>query len=241
IYAAIADKGLEAALADSALKTKLYGLMSADDEVMTAYYLISRNFNGRPLYDVVRNKFDYNIMRAVATKFQQLRPDDPRTRFLEARVAQEMKRRNPGAYEREIEATVTSLPADIESVDINGKAHTLAAYVGKGHPVLLSFASYSAEQAPAYTMALQSVYDKFHDKGLQIYQVCVDATEPEWHRVAQNLPWTSVWSAAIKHGNPLASYNVDVLPLTYVFDAQGNLVERVTDWQQLEQTVARYL
>lgn len=240
IYASINAKGLDKALADSTLKIQLYELIIADPEVMTAYYLISRNFDGKALFDINSRKLDYNILRAVATKFRQQRPDDPRTKFLEMRVAQEMKRRNPEAYEREITAVVTNMPADIESVDINGKEHKLSDLVGGGHPAILSFAAYSAEQAPAYTMVLRTVYDKYKERGLKIYQVSVDATEPEWHRLAQNLPWTSVWSAAIKQGNPLISYNVDALPMTYIFDAEGNLAERVTDWQTLESDMARY-
>lgn len=240
IYASINAKGLDKALADSTLKIQLYELIIADPEVMTAYYLISRNFDGKALFDINSRKLDYNILRAVATKFRQQRPDDPRTKFLEMRVAQEMKRRNPEAYEREITAVVTNMPADIESVDINGKEHKLSDFVGGGHPAILSFAAYSAEQAPAYTMVLRTVYDKYKERGLKIYQVSVDATEPEWHRLAQNLPWTSVWSAAIKQGNPLISYNVDALPMTYIFDAEGNLAERVTDWQTLESDMARY-
>lgn len=240
IYASVNAKGLENALADSALKVRLYDLMIADPEVMTAYYLISRNFDGKPLFDVNRSKFEYNILRAVATKFMQQRPDDPRTRYLQARVAEEMKRRNPVAYQREITAKIADMPADIESVDCQGKTHRLSDYVGKGHPVVLSFAAYSAEQSPAYTMALRGIYDKYSGQGLQIYQVSVDGTETDWRRLAQNLPWVSVWGAAVRQGDPLVSYNVGAVPMTYIFDAQGSLAERVADWQNLDTSVARY-
>lgn len=240
IYASVNANGLEAALADSSLKVQLYNLMSADPEVMTAYYLISRNIDGKPLFDVNRSKFEYDILRAVATKFMQQRPEDPRTRYLEARVSQEMRRRNPAAYQHEITAQTSGMPADIESVDCQGKTHRLSDYVGKGYPVVLSFAAYSAEQSPAYTMALRGIYDKYRSKGLQIYQVSLDGTETDWRRLAQNLPWVSVWGAGIRQGDPLISYNVGAVPMTYIFDAQGTLAERVADWQELDTSVARY-
>lgn len=241
IYSYIDRMGLNQALADSTLKVQLFELFRQSDDVMTPYYLIYRHFGGQPLYDIVSRPLDFKMLGAVANKFKTQRPDDPRSKFLENVYLSARKQRGGGAAAQSgqaVEATLSTDGGDIVSVDINGKQQALYNYIGKGKPVLLSFAAYSAEGNPAYTMALRGVYDKYKGQGLQIYQVAVDESEAAWRQTANTLPWVSVWLNAVKGNDPTVSYNVQAVPMTYLFDAQGTLVKRIIDPAQIEAAVA---
>lgn len=242
IYSYIDRLGLNRALADSTLKVQLFELFRQSDDVMTPYYLIYRNFSGQPLYDIVSRPLDFKMLGAVANKFKTQRPDDPRSKFLESVYLNARKQRVGNRVSAvsgpAVEATLSSDGGDIQSVDINGKPQSLYGYLGKGKPVLLSFASYAAQGAPAYTMALRGVYDKYRGQGLQIYQVAVDESEAAWRQTANTLPWVSVWLNAVKGSDPTVGYNVQAVPMTYLFDGQGTLVKRIINPAEIETAVA---
>lgn len=236
IYHYIDSLDLNRALADSSLKVRLFDIFREGDDLMTPYYLVYRNIDGRPLFDIQNRDTDYRVLGAVATKFQMLRPDDPRTKFFERLHSQERQRRNPV----QLVATEVNAPGDIQSLDITGNKQSLYDLLGKGKPVVLSFAKYGDDTSKPYTLVLNSVYEKYKDQGLELYQVSVDGDETEWIEFGRNLPWISVWGPAITTVNPLTLYNVSAVPMTYIFDAQGNLAERVVDYSKLDQALAKY-
>lgn len=236
IYHYTDSLGVQLAVADNQLKNQLYDIFRDGNDLMTAYYLVYRNIDGQPLFDITNRDIDYKMLGAVATKFKMVRPDDPRTKFFERIYKQEYQRRNPVT----LAATEVNAPGDIESVDVHGAKQALYSMLGKGTPVLLSFAQYGDETSKPYTMVLNTVYEKYSGRGLQIYQVSVDGDETDWLEFGQNLPWTSVWVNAITTANPITLYNVNAVPMTYIFDGSGNLVERVVDYSKLDESLAKH-
>lgn len=90
-------------------------------------------------------------------------------------------------------------------------------------------------------MELNKVYEKYHPQGLEIYQVSVDENEYAWKQTAKNLPWVTVLNNVAEGGKVLQQYNVGSLPTTFVFNRNGELVQRVLDIADLDSAVAKCL
>ena len=141
----------------------------------------------------------------------------------------------------EYEVPTASLPSDIVRYDINGTEHSLAQVASKGNVVLLSFTSYDLESSPSYNALLNTIYEKYHANGLEIYQLAFDGDESMWKLRAKNLPWIAVWNTTTDGDAVLLSYNVGALPMTFIIDRNGTIAERVVDPTTLEKIVAKYL
>lgn len=237
VTASLAAKGVEATIADEALKRELFNKAFADPSVASVYYLINKSVGGRQLFDLA-NANDLRLYGAVAQRFATERPDDPRTGYLAAMF----KRGRQGQYsqQREIRVPETAL-FEIERADARGTVHKLSETAKKGGVTVLSFTSYAMEASPAYNALLFKIYDKYKNSGLQIYQIAFDEDETSWRQTAANLPWIAVWNTTTGGNEPLVKYNVGILPTTFIIDREGALAERVSDPAQLEKAVAKYM
>ena len=73
---------------------------------------------------------------------------------------------------------------------------------------------------------LKPVYDDYHKKGFEIYQVALDTDKAGWANVLkeQNLPWINVCDG-LGAGSPyVLLYNIGALPATFII-ADGELVD----------------
>ena len=234
----MAARGVDGALADSTLKAGLNDIAINDSTCIAAYYIINKNIGGKPLYDLSRRR-DLGIVGAVAQRFADMRPDDPRTKWLTQIYLTTRQLNNPAA------APALSLQAkesgliDIVRYDNRGVEQSLARLAEKGGVTLLSFTSYDGEGSPAYNVALAELRTRYGAQGLEIYQIAFDADEVEWKRKADNLPWITVWNSPVDGAEVLMQYNVGALPVTYVIGRDGTIAERVTDPAKLAAAVAR--
>ena len=69
----------------------------------------------------------------------------------------------------------------------------------------------------------------------------VDENEYAWKQTAKNLPWVTVLNNVAEGGKVLQQYNVGSLPTTFVFNRNGELVQRVLDIADLDSAVAKCL
>ena len=119
--------------------------------------------------------------------------------------------------------------------------HDEPQHVKQGKVTLLNFTVYSAEWSPVCNKVLADVYRKYKAQGLEIFQVGIDTEEFQWRQSAVNLPWITVYDPMGIDSRNLASYNVNQVPLTYIIDRKGEIVERVADITDLERKVAKYM
>ena len=107
--------------------------------------------------------------------------------------------------------------------------------------VLLNFTAYAAEESPAFNVALNKVYEKYHNQGFEIFQVSLDENEYAWKQTAKNLPWITVLNSVADGTQILSQYNVSSLPTVFLFNRNGELVERVNDISQLDAAIAKLI
>lgn len=112
---------------------------------------------------------------------------------------------------------------DLNLPDINGQKVRLSEVNAKA--ILLHYwTSVSDEQKMLSLEYLIPLYNQFHDKGFEIYAVCIDPDKAQWANVvkSQKLPWINVNDGLGSSSPSLALYNVDTLPCSLLI-ADGEL------------------
>jgi peroxiredoxin len=128
---------------------------------------------------------------------------------------------------RKIDEAMTS-PAgfpEIELPDITGKKHSLTA-IQKGKVVLLDFWTILEEGSSFRQAELKELYNKYHDKGFEIYQVAVDTAQPEWIQTVQTqkLPWISVCDFKGPNSPAVMLYGIQSVPTSFLINKEGDIV-----------------
>lgn len=223
---------------DEQLKRELTQQLLADPAGILSYYIINKNVGGKPIFNPA-DKNDNKVIGAVANAYNIMRPADPRTSYLKRLYLSNRPRietNEPGdtLHAREIKAF------EINLYDNRGTRHSLLEELGKGNIVILNFTAYAADESPAFNIALNKVYEKYHANGLEIFQVSLDDNEHVWKSTAANLPWITVLNS-VADNTVILNYNVQSLPTTYIFNRNGELVERVDDITTLDKAVAGYM
>lgn len=239
LRAEVSSAGAQAVTANASLKRELGKMILADPAGIVPYYIISKRVGGQPLFNPVV-KEDLRIIGAVANAFNEQRPSDPRTTYLRNLFIS--NRPKSGKINEENVAYANEVRAfDINLFDNEGKKHSLLDLTSKGNVVILNFTAYTAQESPAFNVMLNKVYEKYHSQGLEIFQVAFDDDEYAWKQTAKNLPWITVLNGAADGDKALRDYNVGSLPAIFIFDRNGDVVERVTDLNTLDSSVARRL
>lgn len=233
-----AAKGVKAMVNDEGLKRQLAQMILADPAGVVSYYIISKTIDGTPLYNP-SVAMDHRIIGAVANSFNTRRPEDPRTNYLTSLFLRN-RRQSISSEGTKMEARLIKA-FEIDLYDHTGKRHSLLELTESGRPVILSFTAYNADWSPAFNVELNKVYTKYHPQGLEIYQVSVDEDEYTWEQAAKNLPWITVYNNVSDGGKVLRQYNVGQVPTTFVFNRDGELVERVLDIADLDSAVAKVM
>lgn len=205
-----------------------------------AYFALFQQIDGLLFFDLYDRK-DVKAYGAVATSYNHTYPESPRSKHLYNLTLQSMKvlrAQRPVDYSN-VETKEISF-FDIELPDVRGEVVKLST-VAPGKVVLINFTAYQTEWSPALNMALGELYTKYHDQGLEIYQVSLDSDFHFWRNGASNLPWVTVHDPQSVYSQVAGLYNVKQLPALFILDRKGNLVKRVEDVKKLEADVKAVL
>ncbi len=124
---------------------------------------------------------------------------------------------------------------DIALKDNQGNVRRLSDLRGK--VVLLDFCSFAQEGTTKRIMALRDVYNKFHDRGLEIYQVSLDENEHFWKTQTAALPWVSVNDPQGAASEVLTLYNVQALPTYFLLMRDCTPYKRDAQMEDLEKEI----
>ncbi|MBP3510495.1 MAG: DUF4369 domain-containing protein [Prevotella sp.] len=199
-----------------------------EPKAASSYFALFQTLGDFLLFNPRNNKDDIKVFAAVATAWDTFYPGAQRGENLHNIAIEGMRNERIAAANREqvIEADkiVTSGVIDIALPDNRGRERTLTALAGK--VVLLDFHVFGMKESPARILMLRELYDKFHSRGFEIYQVALDADEHFWKQQTSNLPWICVRDADGLNSRYLGSYNIQNLPEYFIINRANSLVCR---------------
>ena len=128
---------------------------------------------------------------------------------------------------------------EIAMPDMYGNEQKLSALEGK--VILLHFWSAAVGNSNSFNADLKKVYEKYHDQGLEIFQVAVDTSKALWINTVQDqqLPWISVCDLLGEASPVVGAYNVSSLPSNYLISRDGNILGKDLMGEQLEQAIKK--
>ena len=207
-----------------------------------AYFALFQQLNGYMIFDPLTNREDVKCFAAVATSMNNLYPHADRSRNLYNMVIKGMKNtRAPQAKPLDIpidKIEETSI-IDIPLRDVDGKLHHLTDL--KGKVVLIDFTVYGASESGARNLLLRELYNKYHEQGLEIYQVSLDTAEHFWKTAADNLPWICVRDPEGPYSTFVRLYGVAQLPSSFLVNRNNELSLRVDAKTDLDAEIKKIL
>lgn len=207
-----------------------------------AYFALFQSLNGYMLFDPMNNKEDIKCFQAVATSLNNAYPHADRSRNLYNMVIKGLKNtRVPQETEMTIPAELIKEAStiDIELRDIKGNVRRLTDL--KGKVVLIDFMIYDDAMAPAHNLALRELYNKYSDRGFEVYQISLDANEHFWKTSADKLPWICVRDANGQYSKFVSLYNVTALPSIFLMGRDNELKARGENVENIEEAIVKLL
>lgn len=207
-----------------------------------SYYACFQTLGSQLIFDPVHNKSDLTWMHAVANAWNEKYPRSQRTENL-CNIIQECRRRQ--AKPREIVLDLDSDKVrelgiiDMTFPDINGLDRTLSDL--RGNVVLLDFTAFSMDGSTERTLLMRELYNKYHERGLEIYQVSLDPSLHLWKQRCEALPWISVYCEEGLESDMLRLYNVQHLPCFFLINRNCDLQARQEDISNLEEAIEKCL
>lgn len=223
------------------LREQTQKIILANPHSLVAYYALFLKQNGLPIWDMA-NPSDRRLYQAVATSYNLWMPEYIRTKALYNQVLEYMQAerslRSQLAAQQLIAESENAF-LDITLPDAKGQMQSLSQYRGK--VIVLDFSSTEMEQYVAYNFELRELYNQYHKQGLEIYSVGIERNLLAWEEATENLPWLTVRALDNEITEVLTRYNVQSLPTLFLFDKEGNVQGRYTDFTALETDINKYL
>ncbi len=205
-----------------------------------AYFALLQTLGQWLIFDPQADGIDDKAYRAVATSWNTFYPEAQRTKNLYSIVEESINRRQDIALRnnRQLDDSqiIESGVIDLSLVDNHGQEQTLTGL--KGQVVLLDFHSFAMKDSPQRILMLRDLYNKYHTRGLEIYQVSIDADEHFWKQMTRELPWISVRDA---EGASAVRYNVLSVPEYFLIDRQNQLQKRGEQIKNLDKEIENLL
>ncbi len=186
---------------------------------------------------------DVKAFAAVGTSWDTYYPGSLRGENLHNITIESMK--NIKILRAEREASIDASKIDVTGIvdlalpDAGGNIRRLSDL--KGHVVLLDFCSFAQDGTNRRIMAMRDVYDKYHSRGLEIYQVSVDGSEHFWKTQTAALPWVCVRDEGGISGEAVRRYNVGKLPTYFLLQRDATPFKRDEQVENLDREIEALL
>ena len=205
-----------------------------------AYYALFQTMGGWNLYDR-SNPQDVRVFAAVATSWDTFYPESDRAKHLHNTTIKGMSDTRRAAAQEMIAAKTASQIETVTLLDLNlpdasGRNRTLTEL--KGKVVMLDFHLFNMKESAARILTLRDLYSKYHDQGLEIYQVGLDENEHFWKQQTEKLPWICVYDPSALSAR---NYNVQSIPEFFLIDRSNALYKRSSQMNDVEAEIKNLL
>lgn len=232
------DYQLKASNVIGEYKDKATKVIFDNPKSTASYFALLQQINNLLIFDPY-DKDDYRVYGAVATSWNQYYPDAERSKHLYNLALQGLKVIR-GKRPVEYQIADAKKYFEITLPNIDGKLLKLSEF-NPGNITLLDFTIYESAASPEHNMILGEIYEKYKDKGFDIYQVSLDGDIHFWKNAAINIPWAAVRDEQSVYSEIAGMYNIKEVPTSFIIDKNGDIVKRLDPGTDIEQEIKTYL
>lgn len=182
---------------------------------------------------------DLQVMKTAASALHTIYPQSEQVQQLYNNTLQFVRQEQAAKMKKFIEEQGENSP-DIVLPTPEGEEVALSSLRGK--VVLLQFWSAVDRASRIQNPVLVELYNKYHNKGFEIYQVSVDQNRAEWvDAIDQDkLSWINVGDM---NGSTTATqvYNIQSVPFNYLLDEEGVIVSKNLQGPALDKAVGKLI
>jgi thiol-disulfide isomerase/thioredoxin len=206
--------------------------------IMALYQKIDKN-----TFVLYKNQ-DLQYIKLVADSLKERYPQSQHVKSLLANKEQLMKKyENMELSSRlnQMSNKVKSGLPDISLPNLSGDTVALSSLNDK--MILLSFWASTNNQCVKRNLKLKKLYQKYHNKGFEIYQVSLDKEEERWKRGVRfdELPWVNVHAPKGPKAYSARIYNVEKVPADYLIKNGKTLVAKNPEISKLRRQLSQAL
>ena len=230
-------------LADAYKKKVMEEFIFTNPKSASAYFALFQTLGDFLLFNPRTNGDDIRVFAAVATSWDTFYPGAIRGENLHNIALAGMRnhriQQSEAARKLDPAKVTTTGVIDIALTDNKGQTRKLTDL--KGKVVMLDFHVFAMPESPKRILMLRELYDKYHARGFEIYQVSIDGDEHFWKQKTAALPWISVLDTDGINSSRLAIYNVQSVPEFFLIDRNNSLVSRSSQISDLEKAIEALL
>lgn len=208
---------------------------------IVAYYAVFQQKAGLPVFDIY-DKEDRIVFSAVATSFNTWMPDYYRSKALYNQVLDvingERRAQQVAAMQAFIEESENTF-LDITLPDETGVEQSLSQY--KGKLIIVDFVTTIMDRYTGYIFEMKDIYNTYHSRGVEIYEVYPDPSHLTWEEQVRALPWTTVRTENGVNDITFRTFNVQTIPTLFLYNRKGEVVGRFHDFQSLKKALEKEL
>ena len=212
----------------------------------SSYFALFQTLGNRLIFNPRESKEDIKAFAAVATSWDTFHPNSLRgenlhniaiegmknVRIIQNKIAQSQRGIDPSKVN-------TTNIIEVALRDNHGNMRRLTDM--KGRVVLLDFHVFGADGSTQRIMQLREIYNKYHSRGLEIFQVSLDPDEHFWKTQTAALPWICVHDDDAMNSGLLVQYNIRRLPTFFLVDRNNVLFKRDSQIKDIDAAIQSLL
>lgn len=209
---------------------------------LAAYFALFQKIDDSYIFSPY-DEADLPYWRAVSTAYEVYMPDYERSKNLNRLVLDAIKvikKQKDEIKRKEAMSDIMSKAVgyiDIALPERDEKERKLSELEGK--VVLINFIAHEYGGSTDYNFSLRELYDKYHSKGFEIYQVALDRSKLFWEVATEALPWVCVYDSKGEKSYFASIYNVSKIPASFLMSRNGDIVSRDLSWDKLDKEIER--
>lgn len=212
----------------------------------SSYFALFQTLGNRLIFNPRESKEDIKAFAAVATSWDTFHPNSLRgenlhniaiegmknVRIIQNKIAQSQRGIDPSKVN-------TTNIIEVALRDNHGTMRRLTDM--KGRVVLLDFHVFGADGSTQRIMQLREIYNKYHSRGLEIFQVSLDPDQHFWKTQTAALPWICVHDDDAMNSGLLVQYNIRRLPTFFLVDRNNVLFKRDSQIKDIDAAIQSLL
>ncbi|GAB4293218.1 MAG: TlpA disulfide reductase family protein [Marinilabiliales bacterium] len=204
-------------------KQYIVSLIENNQNSLVPYMALYQTIAPRQYIIDENNPDDLVFYKKVDENMKKHFPESNHTKALHSQLI-EINRRFEQMYNQNNQTGINQIAPDIAEPSPDGDTIRLSSLRGKY--VLLDFWASWCAPCRRENPNLVKNYNKYHDKGFEIYQVSLDKNKNDWVKAIKDdgLNWIHVSDLQFWNCKAAKMYNVQSIPANFLIDPEGKII-----------------